>query len=29
LIPGELIYLQSRDSIVIANSNLELECYNF
>lgn len=24
-----MVYLQSRDSVVIQNSNLEIECYNF
>ena len=27
--PGLLCYLPSRDAVVVANSNLELECYNF
>lgn len=29
LIPGPLLYSPNLDSIVLANSNLELECYRF
>jgi len=29
LIPGPLVHLVSRESIVITNTNLELECYKY
>jgi hypothetical protein len=29
LIPGPLIYAQKIDSLVVANTNLELECYRY
>jgi Bardet-Biedl syndrome 9 protein len=29
LIPGPLCYLEKSDSLVIANTNLELECYSY
>jgi hypothetical protein len=29
LIPGPLLYLPGAEALVIANSNLEVECYSF
>ena len=29
LIPGPLIYAETIDSLVITNSNLEIECYRY
>jgi len=29
LVPGPMLYAQDIDSVVIANSNMEIECYNY
>jgi len=29
LVPGPMLFAQNIDSIVIANSNMEIECYNY